>query len=197
MKHMPAYLLIGITALAGCRTQPQEFSVSGAPVYAADNPDELFMGEETITIKFGDNSRIRSIGRLKDGKLTFALPVDLSTEEFFDPNLLTIYNTTPGLKITSGEGHPDLYLYEPSSTQMYTFVYANKNGSFVSEGIKYNVKNGWNLVTNNGDVIDLITAQHSLQYRWVCSTNISAREYINEHKDWWADGQEDYLGVGE
>jgi hypothetical protein len=185
MKRITVFLFIGILALIGCGTSPQEFSVSDVPVYMASNPDRLFTGEETFTMKFADNDRVFNVGRIEDGKLTFTLSNNVSNELFDNPEYLVANSITSGLNIATGIFFPDIYIYDIFNKREYRFIYANKNGSFILEDIKYTLTYGWNLITQEEKSLDASKILNSLQYRWVCDTNMSAREYVDAHKNLW------------
>jgi hypothetical protein len=150
------------------------------------------MDETSITMKFANSKRTFIVGQVKSGKLTFALPTNFEEEFFEDPEYLMVYNVTPGLNIVSFISNPGLHLYSPSDGQIYSLIYTTKKGSFTSGGIKYNLKQGWNLISRDGNTLNTSTVQRAPQYKWVCNTYISANDYIDPYKNtqekaWWED----------
>jgi hypothetical protein len=162
--------------LVGCNTSPQEFAVSGVPVYTAENPDQLFMGEESVVMKFYDSNHTFVVGRIEGGKLTLSIPGDVPDELFDNPNYLAVDSATPGLHIATGTFFPDIYVYDILNKQEYLLLYASKSGSFVLENIEYNLTYGWNLIVQKEKSLGAPEIQHSLQYKWVRRAGISAKD---------------------
>jgi hypothetical protein len=169
MRYILTCLLAGVFVLVGCGTPPKGFAVSGVPVYKAENTDELFMGTETITMKFADDANVFLVGSIEEGKLTLSLPDSVPDELFDNPDHLVIENATHGLGIATSIFSPDIYLYDIFSGQNYRLFYVNKNGSFMLDNIKYNLTRGWNLTAQKDQpLINVSEIRRAFQYKWVC-----------------------------
>jgi hypothetical protein len=211
MRRTPVCLLIGVIALIGCNTPPKEFAVSDVPVYTADNPDQLFMGDETITLGLPDVDKPYVLGSTTNGKLTWSLPAYIPKEFFESPDNSMVSSMTSGLSIALGVFFPNISVYDILNKQEYGLLYANKNGSFLSENKKYTLVCGWNLIpltSENNRLLAISELRRSSQYKWVCNTDTSAQYYMeaaknrfneerfkpdptprnsSQEKDWWED----------
>jgi hypothetical protein len=181
MKYARACLFIGMAVLAGCNTAPKEFAVYGAPVYIADDVDRTFPGEGPVVMKFYDNGRSFTVGRIENGTLTFTLPAGSDIDMFETSKLF--YSITPGLRLISVSSEPTLFLHDKTTQQSYYFVYANKKGSATLDGKKHTFYKGWNLLNYYiENAVQPTIIPNNPNFRWVCDTNISIQYYLDEGK---------------